>query len=250
MRRTRFERREAILRAKIIVSYPPLVFKQNNLTKSKICSLMGLFCLAVIFSFTASGSISILPPLQSKNITQRNNQASTIPTISAELSRFTASLPGEGFQPAGLYVEDLFALRIVQQPADNPVFVSDQLGVVTLFLAANQFHSLGLLAHSSLAGGNFFALQKGQIIILINGQGMLSYYRVDDLQRYQALSPSSPNSDFFDPSTNLRLSAGDLFQKIYGTSDRLILQTCISSPDSPSWGRYFVIALPINQAGP
>jgi phage tail protein X len=41
------------------------------------------------------------------------------------------------------------------------------------------------------------------------------------------------------------LTATDLFNHVYATGDRLVLQTCIANHGQASWGRLFIIAQPV-----
>jgi hypothetical protein len=68
---------------------------------------------------------------------------------------------------------------------------------------------------------------------------------------YQALSPTSPYSNFVDLNTKKLLSAEQLFYNIYGRGgSTLVFQTCISTEQVPSWGRLFVLAKPIEPNSP
>jgi hypothetical protein len=61
---------------------------------------------------------------------------------------------------------------------------------------------------------------------------------------YQATDPSSVFSNFIDLDTGQRLSAGDLFAKMYEGTKHVTLQTCITERGNSTWGRLFVIAEP------
>ena len=64
---------------------------------------------------------------------------------------------GNANQVTGIWVENVMALQVVQQPAGNPGFVSTIDDVVTYFLYPWQKASNhGLLAHNYLAGRYFF----------------------------------------------------------------------------------------------
>lgn len=154
---------------------------------------------------------------------------------------------GSPNQVVGVYVDNVLALPIVQQPSDNPNFVSTQPETITQFAAAGRFKTIGLLAHNYLAGTHFTDLQKDQVVTVVYGDGSLKYYRVSKVERYQALSPESPQSDFIDLNNglNTRMSAGDVFGRIYTQGDVVVFQTCILNNGDPSWGRLFITATPI-----
>jgi len=152
---------------------------------------------------------------------------------------------GNAYQIVGVYSPQLFSLQVHQQPANNPGFVSSLPGVVTQFSMASSYGSTGLLAHNTVSGAIFYDLIVGQLILLVYGDGSLEHYRVVGLSSFQALSPSSPYSDFIDLDTaGSRLDASQLFNRIYSVQDQLVLQTCLANDGNPNWGRFFVSAVP------
>lgn len=157
---------------------------------------------------------------------------------------FVASLVnGNASQVVGVYVENVLALKVVQQPASNPGYVSTQNGVATYFLMAYQMTgNTGLLAHNYLAGIYYYDLVPGQVVVLIYGDGSTEDYVVSGNQEYQALSPNSATSNFVDLATGETLTSTQLFYAVYGGSLRTTFQTCIAQGGEPSWGRLFVIA--------
>jgi len=76
----------------------------------------------------------------------------------------------------------------------------------------------------------------------------MAHFRVTRLDRFQALSPNSPFSQFIDTddASGQVLSSADLFSRVYTTSGSLVFQTCIQEGDEPSWGRLFVTAEPVS----
>ncbi len=145
----------------------------------------------------------------------------------------------------GVYVEDLMALRVVRQPSAS--YVSPIAGTATLFDLAAKFESIGLLAHNYLAGSYFAELKIGDEIILVFGDGSSQKYKVKEIKQYQALKPTDPYSNFInldDPDKTI--SSTELFKETYAESGSLILQTCISQDGVSSWGRLFVIAIPLS----
>jgi hypothetical protein len=149
----------------------------------------------------------------------------------------------------GIYADDLFALPVVQQPGSNAGFVSRQDNTVTQFSMAAQFGTLGFLAHNTLSGRYFPLLAPGQKIVLVYGDGHLKSFRVAAARHYQAISPSSPYSDFKDLDTQQTLTAGGLFNDVYKRPGEIVFQTCIESNGNASWGRLFVIAQPESVTG-
>ena len=167
------------------------------------------------------------------------------------LERFVSSvINGDAERIVGVYVANTMALPIIQQPDNNPNFVSTKPETITQFDAASRFQTIGLLAHNYLAGTHFSDLQPQQLVTVVFGDGRLSYYQVEEVQRYQALSPNSPQSDFVDLNNdgNEQITAADVFQRVYTLGDRVVFQTCIFNDGDPSWGRLFIIATPLETA--
>jgi hypothetical protein len=170
------------------------------------------------------------------------------PSQTTKLDDFISTVAnGNPGQVVGVHSDEFFSLPVMQQPPNNPGYVSSQTGVVTQFAMASRGGSTGLLAHNTADGGLFYSLTEGQQITLVLGDGALQHYMVTDVRRFQALTPSSPNSNFRDlDASGPLLSSRQLFNQIYSTqSDQLVLQTCISMSGTPNWGRLFVIATPI-----
>ena len=144
----------------------------------------------------------------------------------------------------GLYIPEILAARVVQQPAGNNEFVSPRQGVATQFGLASQLGSTGLLAHNYLAGESFSLLEEGQKFYLIYGNGQTAAFVVTEILNYRALEPTSASSDFADLENGGLLTASELFSRIYDRPGQVIFQTCISAEGKPAWGRLFVIAQP------
>jgi hypothetical protein len=158
--------------------------------------------------------------------------------------QFVASLiNGNANQVVGVYVDEVLALKVVQQPSSNPAYVSTRQDVATYFTMVLQLTgNTGLLAHNYLAGIYYYDLKPGQSVILIYGDGQTDEYIVGESDEYQALSPNSPTSNFIDVSSGETLTSTDLFYRVYGGSSRTTFQTCIAQDGESSWGRLFVIA--------
>jgi len=158
-----------------------------------------------------------------------------------DLATFAISvLDGNQDVLKGVYVEDVMAFPVVQQP--YAAFVSDQPETVTQFGMASSYGVIGLLAHNFLGGATFFDLEQGQSVNLIYGDGDIDTYWVTDILRYQATSPNSIYSGFVDLSTGKGTDAEGMFRKVYMGEDQVTFQTCIAKDGVGSWGRIFIIA--------
>jgi hypothetical protein len=72
----------------------------------------------------------------------------------------------------------------------------------------------------------------------------VEYFVVRDVIRYQALDSTNLYSDFLDLRTGFKVSADEVFNRVYGGERHLTFQTCISLNGDSSWGRLFIIAEP------
>lgn len=196
---------------------------KKNHSVNKIISVVAMF--AIIFG--------IMP-------TAHVQAASTV-----TLEQFAAYLKNsDDNQLVGVFATNILAARIVQQSSDN--YVSSLSNTLTQFRLANKYGSIGLLAHNYLSGSNFTDLESGTEIFLIYGDGSTRKFKIISINKYQALSPNDPYSDFINLDyPGITLSSSDLFNETFGQSGLLILQTCISKNGLSSWGRLFVIASPV-----
>jgi hypothetical protein len=161
-------------------------------------------------------------------------------------SGFVAAVTdGQADVVRGVYVPGVLAMRVMQQPADDPGFVLRMGGVVTQFREAALNHVIGLLAHNDLAGVSFSNLKVGQEVRIIYGNGRVDYYVVNRLVRFQALPSGSEGENYVDLSSNITYSAQDIFSMFYNGKVHVTFQTCILQGGNSSWGRLFVTALPI-----
>jgi len=153
---------------------------------------------------------------------------------------------GNANQLVGVYIPGIMALPVRQQPEGDYTFVSTQPDMLTEFGLAGQYGSTGILAHNTLSGARFYEIKQNQRVYLIYGDGRSESFQVTSVQRFQALSPSNPYSDFVDlaqPSSSQPLSSSELFYRIYKSAqDQVVFQTCISGEGNPSWGRMFITA--------
>jgi hypothetical protein len=146
-------------------------------------------------------------------------------------------------QAIGIYVPGVLALPILQQPADQPYFVSTKPSVVTQFRMALQTNTIGLLAHNNLAGALFSSLAVKQNVFVVFGSGAAKTFTISAVKRFQALQPESPFSNFVDlDHPGAQLASAAVFNDIFSRPNRLIFQTCIANQGNASWGRLFVIA--------
>jgi hypothetical protein len=134
------------------------------------------------------------------------------------------------------------ALPVVQQPDGNSGFVSKNPAVATQFGMAAQYGNIGLLAHNTLAGKSFSNINRGDRIVLVYGDGRIESFVADSIQRYQALDPLNPSSQFKDIETQISYTAEELFNNVYRGEYHITLQTCIDANGNSSWGRLFIVA--------
>lgn len=155
---------------------------------------------------------------------------------------------GEPDELRGIYVDNLLADPVIMQPKGQPGWVSSKDGVVTLFSLAQDFGSLGLIAHYEKAGGSFNKISTKDHIHIVFGSGKVDTYRVDEIRCYQAENYKDPFTRFIPLlQPDVLLNQQELFSQIYGVKDRLILQTCLPWGDNYKWGRLFIIASPVDE---
>jgi hypothetical protein len=151
---------------------------------------------------------------------------------------------GEAGVLRGVYVPEVLALPVVQQPANKPYFVSNRDGQITQFSIASEYGNTGLLAHNTRSGRLFSQLAIGQEVRLVYGDGKVEYFVIAQILHFQALQPESISSSFRNLDRNETLSAAQMFNRAYMGESRVVFQTCIAAEGNPSWGRLFVIAVP------
>jgi hypothetical protein len=151
---------------------------------------------------------------------------------------------GEAGVLRGVYVPEVLALPVVQQPANKPYFVSNRDGQITQFSIASEYGNTGLLAHNTRSGRLFSQLAIGQEVRLVYGDGKVEYFVIAQILHFQALQPESISSSFRNLDRSETLSAAQMFNRAYMGESRVVFQTCIAAEGNPSWGRLFVIAVP------
>jgi len=167
--------------------------------------------------------------------------SSTLPNLNTFIETVT---DGNASALRGVYVSNVMALAVEQQPVGYPGYVSTAEFVATQFSIASEVGNVGLLAHNTHAGSLFSNIKQGDQIILVYGDGHTESFTVESLQRYQALTPLSPYSEFKDLETQITYTAEDLFNNVYRGEYHLTLQTCIENNGNSSWGRFFIVATP------
>lgn len=164
-----------------------------------------------------------------------------LPTLESFVSQVK---DGQADSLRGVYIPQILAARVIQQPEGHPEFVSPRANILTQFGMVSRYAATGLLAHNYLAGASFSLLKPGQAFYLVYGDGKTSTFVVKEVLSYQALDPKSVSSKFVDLKTNQQVSASDLMTRMYNRPGQVILQTCIEKNGSATWGRLFVIAGP------
>lgn len=123
----------------------------------------------------------------------------------------------------------------------DPMAVTIDPGLVTLYETAYDTGVIGLLAHNYLAGEAFYQLDPGERLYL--GR---QAYQVREVIQYQTLSPY----EFLDLATGELLTGEEAIQAVY--LDRkpgsLVLQTCLEKYGDPDWGVTFWVATPARQS--
>ncbi len=142
----------------------------------------------------------------------------------------------------------MFSYHVVQQPESDPFYVSPSENQVTEFGLAQKYGNVGLIAHNNLAGNLFNALNLGQEVQVVYGDGHTVRYTVSAIYRFRAMEPTKTESRFVDLNSSQILSATELFNQMYTGAPHLTFQTCIEAKGDASWGRLFVIATPVVEA--
>jgi hypothetical protein len=186
-----------------------------------------------------AGSNAAIPVTSTQLSVVSSDAKNTLPDMQTFILSVTN---GQSGVPAGVYVPGVLAMKIVQQPKDNPAFVSTVPATLTQFGMASSYLTVGLLAHNFLAGAQFTAIKVDQEIILVFGDGSLKNYVVSEIKAFQALSPNNPYSNFISATNDKTMSSEDVFNQVYAKGNQLVFQTCIQKGNEDSWGRLFIIA--------
>ena len=154
---------------------------------------------------------------------------------------------GKADQIQGVYVPEVFALPVIQQPKNNAIYVSNKRGRLTQFRKAAENGVTGLLAHNYLSGELFYRLTPRQELMVVFGDGTLQRYQVTKIWQYQKLEATRLRSDFVDLSSGQKFTSGQIFDHFYRGEHRLIFQTCLEANGILDWGLTFVVAVPVDK---
>ena len=214
-------------------------FRRSFFQSLRLLLILGVVLGCLIF-FGASEAIPVTSTQLSILPVEKENALPDMQTFIASVTN------GHHGIPAGVYVPGVLALKIVQQPKDDPAFVSALPDILTQFQMASRYLTVGLLAHNFLAGTQFFKIHLNQEIVLVFGDGKVKNYSVSDIKSYQALSPNDPYSNFVSSDGQKNLSSEDVFKEVYAKGNQLVFQTSIQKGNEDSWGRLFIIANELN----
>ncbi len=209
------------------------------LTGSWLIGLLGLAQTKPVLADTESYSV-FLPLLTNGSL---NNSNSDLEDSFPSLTQFVNSVKNGKSLITGLYVENLLAKPIVQQPEGNYEYVSNEPETITQFMLTTP-EVVGLLAHNHLAGKLFFDIEAGDWLFLIDGNGKIMVYLVVEVKSYQVKKVDG-SLNYQDLNSNEVLDTAQLFTKFYMGEPHLTLQTCIAREGDPTWGRLFIYAIPV-----
>jgi hypothetical protein len=201
----------------------------------------------------STSASAALPSTADRIVSDQSKDFSALPSrntypVSPALKRLFSDIKnGKSNELHGAYVPGVFALPIIQQPAEDPIFVSRKMGVITQFQLADKNGVTGLLAHNYLSGKEFYRLEVGQEVWMIFGDRSIKRYRVTDIQRFQKLKPNSLRSDYLDLQTTRRLTTSQVFGRFYRGEHRVVFQTCLEGEGKLNWGLIFISASPISE---
>jgi hypothetical protein len=204
--------------------------------------VLSIANLIIIGGFTISPAI-VQIPISGKSAL--DGQSVKTESSSPLLISFVESVADGNPNIRGVYIPDVLALKVIQQPSNQPAFVSIDPDTATQFQMASSYGAVGLLAHNYLAGAYFDDTRVGDKISVVHGDGQIEEYQINSILRFQALQPSNVRSGFLETSSQKQYTAEELFKIVYGGKPHLTLQTCIAKGTVNSWGRLFVIAEPV-----
>jgi hypothetical protein len=198
--------------------------------------------LIIIAGFTISPA-TVQIPISGKSAL--DGQSVITESSSPSLKSFVESVADGNPNIRGVYIPDVLAFKVIQQPKSQPAFVSIDPDTATQFQMASSYGSIGLLAHNYLAGAYFDDTRVGDKISVVHGDGQIEEYQISSILKFQALNPTDVRTDFLDISSQKQNTAEELFKIVYGGKPHLTLQTCIPKGTVSLWGRLFVIAEPV-----
>ncbi|MCI0608744.1 MAG: hypothetical protein L0Z71_06745 [Anaerolineae bacterium] len=139
---------------------------------------------------------------------------------------------------SGVYIPNVLALPVVQQPAGDDGYVSGRNDEATRFAMASRYGNVGLLVHNYLSGKLFSLLVVGDEVRLVYGDGRVEYFVITEVLHYQALEPYSPWSAFRNLDSQDVLSTEQMFTRAYAGDRHVTFQTCIEANGNSSWVGY------------
>jgi hypothetical protein len=206
-----------------------------------------LFLGVVIFSHPKSVSADanthqvFLPFLTNGNSNNSNSQPEdNFPS----LIQFVDSIKNGENKIVGLYIDNLMAKPVVQQPQGNYEYISSEPNTITQFMLTPPT-VVGLLAHNHLAGKSFFEINLQDRVFIIEGNGRVSEYQVIEINSFQVIKTDGV-SKYLNIDSGEVLDTGQLFAKFYLGEPHITLQTCIMKDGNPAWGRLFITAIPVD----
>ena len=214
-----------------------------------------LFCIAnlLLLALSPAPSEALIPVTGRLSVDEFVDAPpeETTETLPSALDEFAAEVSdGQAGVVRGVYVAGALALRVRQQPESNPFYISSAPDAVTQYRYAAYTNVIGLLAHNSAAGAQFFNLNVGQEVWIIYGDGTRQGYVITEIYRYQALQPNSRRSEFTDLASGEVLSSAQLYDRVYRGEHHVTFQTCITENGIATWGRLFIIARPADEPMP
>src|ERR1035437_4896382 len=138
-------------------------------------TLILLIIGVILSSLAFAGASASIPVTSAQSAILPIEKGNALPDMQSFIVSVTN---GQSGIPTGVYVPGVLALKIVQQPKDNPAFVSTAPDMLTQFGMASSYFTVGLLAHNFLAGAQFANLQMDQKIFLVFGDGNLKDYKI------------------------------------------------------------------------
>lgn len=143
-----------------------------------------------------------------------------------------------------VYVPEVLALPVVQQPIGKNTYVSESLGTITQFQMAALNNVIGLLAHNYLSGSLFSKLEIGQDVYAVMGNGAVHRFKITGIHKFQKKAPANPNSSYVELKTGKQLSMPQVFRRFYQGDHRIVFQTCLEKNGNLVWGMVFIQAEP------
>lgn len=152
---------------------------------------------------------------------------------------------GEASRIMFFFVPDIGGFYVLQQPSSQDGIVSPVEGVLTQFRRPASQGVIGLMAHNYSAGKWFSRFSVGDEFFIIYGDGRVEAFQYKEAIRYRAINGKNVLSDFVDLSNGERESVDQVYERVYSGKPHLTLQTCIQEKDDLTWGRLFIVAVPI-----